>query len=335
MRMHRLLFVVVLGLLCRGCNPSPGEIGALATPSDNAATGVAQAAGISSDLRSVATAHYFLLSSADNESAASTGRFLEQVHDRFYESFGRAGFALRPVPGKLTCVCFDSYGQMNAYARGTDGVESSWMDGYYSYRTNRIAAVRVSGQGEVRTPGPSAPSAAIYRDPSGLSGGGGLNLRTMTHELAHQLAFNSGLQNRSVTYPFWLTEGLATNFEADDSGRYGLDVNDSRNRGRLAQAKSRGALVPLGQFVGMIELSAAPSQSVQDTYAQAWGLFHYLMQSRGRELKGYMAGLSQSWAGQQDPQSLRRRFIQAFGPIEPLEKGFLQFIDESGRGGTR
>jgi hypothetical protein len=211
------------------------------------------------------------------------------------------------------------------------------MDGYYSYRTNRIAAVWLGDQRGARAQVPSALSAdkaPIYPSPSESATGGGLNLRTMTHELAHQLAFNSGLQNRAVTYPFWLTEGLATNFEADNSGLFGLGPKDTVHRGRLIDAKAGARLMPLEQFVGMTDLSTGRMQT-SEAYAQAWGLFHYLMQTRGRELKAYMASLAQARPASQDSQSLRRRFISAFGPIEQVEKGFGRFIDESAGGRTR
>lgn len=277
--------------------------------------------------------HFLLLSSNSDNGTAATGQFLEQVHNRFYETFGQAGFSLRPIPDKLICVLLDSYAQLDAYGRAADGAQASWMDGYYSYRTNRVVFVRTGGVARAGDSGPSSYSAAraaAVSDPSrGQASCGQFNPRTASHELAHQLAFNSGLQRRDVTYPFWLTEGLATNFEADNPGSCGVPSQDSRYRSRLASAKAGRNLITLGQFVGMTELSSSSTQSTINSYAQAWGLFHFLLQHHRKELRQYMADLAQAFPAHQDAQSLQRRFISAFGPIEPLEREFLRFADGS------
>jgi hypothetical protein len=326
--LFRLAVVVALGLSLGSCSSSFQNLVAGSIGGDDAACCMSLASGIGQSLQVHTTGHFLLLTSADAASADQTAGFLDQVHDRFYESFRQAGFAPRPLGEKLVCVCFNSYAQMDAYARVADKVDASWMDGYYSYNTNRIAVVRSCPCKQKQAMGPVASSgqkAATYRSPAGSAG---LNLRTVTHEMAHQLAFNSGLQNRNVTYPFWLTEGLATNFEADNSGSFGLGSNNSRYRPMLAATKSRGKLLPLEQFAAMTELSGAGGQSVYDTYAQAWGLFHFLYQNHRQALVSYMSGGVLGWPGSQSRESHLRRFINAFGPIATLEKDFLRSIDQ-------
>jgi hypothetical protein len=112
-----------------------------------------------------------------------------------------------------------------------------------------------------------------------------------------------------------------------------LGPKDTVHRGRLVGAKAGSRLMPLERFVGMTELSGCMQTS--DAYAQAWGLFHYLMQTRSRELKAYMMSLAQARPASQDSNSLRRRFISAFGPIDQVGKGFGRFIAESAGGRTR
>jgi len=330
---QRLFVVAVVGLLCGGCATGLEGVGAGVSPAGDAARCQSLTSGIGVNLQVHSSDHFLLLASADDASAAATGRFLDQVYSRFYDSFMRAGFSPRPQSDRLVCVCFDSYNQLDSYGRAADSTEASWMDGYYSYRTNRIAIVRASAAHQVaRAPAtPAGRNVAAAAAPYGAASGDGLNLRTTTHELAHQLAFNSGLQRRDATYPFWLTEGLATNFEADASGAFGLDPKDPCHRCRLGDAKAGHRLIPLSSFTGMMELSSAGGQSTQDAYAQAWGLFHFLLANHRDGLRRYMADLTGVQFARVDSQSLQRRFIDDFGPIEPLEKDFLRFIDAQNR----
>lgn len=189
------------------------------------------------------------------------------------------------------------------------------MDAFYSYRTNRVAVVR-SGQPQ-RPPGDRGDARGTVAAFGGHAGGevprGGLNLRTATHELAHQLAFNCGLQKPGAVYAFWLTEGLATNFEADGSGAMGLGREDARYRLRLAEAKEAGRLIPLEQFVGMTELAAGGAEATKDAYAQAWGLFRYLYEHRREQLRRYVL---EAGAGGEAAV----RFAACFGEIGALER---------------
>ena len=329
--------VAVVGFLVSGCSLGLEGVGAGATAADDAARCEALASGMGLNLQVRQTNHFLVMSTVGSDSDSLIGRFLDQVADRFVGSFTEAGFSLTPPPDRLICVCLSSYGELDAYGRRADGTEASWMDGYYSYRTNRVAVVRLGAAGRGPGGGSSSPSAGIAAyaySPEDAAVGEGLNLTTTTHELAHQLAFNSGLQRRDVTNPFWLTEGLATNFEADCSGSYGLARQVSRYRSRLAEVRARGRLMPLEQFVGMAEPPVGRDQALRDSYAQAWGLFHFLLQHRREQLKGYMSSLAASPGGRLDAGSLRRGFIDAFGPVESLERDFLRSIDGTPGGGT-
>lgn len=295
MRLHRLRIILWVGLLCGGCSSGLQGVGAGATAAGDANNCVQAGSAIGSRLQIHQTQHFVLLS-ADSDVAA--GQFLDQVYQRFYESCSQAGFALNAPPDKLICVSLASYSQLEAYGRQADGTNAEWMDGYYSYQTNRIAVVHSAG---------------------------GFNTMTTSHELAHQLAFNSGLQRRGVAYPFWITEGLATNFEAPSPQSCGLEAKGSRYQSRLAQAKAGRRLMPLEQFIAMTTMSAAQERSAGECYAQAWGLFRYLMQTHRPWLRQYMAELASPWSAGESPASMRSHFIRVFGPIEPLEKDFLRF----------
>ena len=75
--------------------------------------------------------------------------------------------------------------------------------------------------------------------------------------------------------------------------------------------------------------SICPEDALLDAYSQAWGLFCFLFERHRGELKEYMSQLSGSWFAPQDEQSMKRRFVSVFGPLEALEKDFRQFIDDA------
>jgi len=330
---HRLVLLTALGLLCVGCSAGTQGAGSSASSSGDAARCTSDVCRIGLNLQTYESDHFLVLSSADSGDAAATGRFLDGVQRTFYESFSQAGFSLTSPQGRLVCVCLTSYDELDAYGRQADGADASWMDGYYSYRTNRIAIVQ-RGRGPARrTHAAAAPLVsarpAVYGTPVSGVPGEGLNLRTTTHEMAHLLAFNSGLQRRDATYPFWVTEGLATNFEAGDGGACGLGPKQCCHNPRLVSAKASGRMISLDRFTGITDVGGG-GQSTTDAYAQAWGLFHFLLQRHPQQLRQYMAALKQG--GRSDGQSLRCTFEATFGPTDAVERDFRQYIDQLARG---
>ena len=303
-----------------------------ATPARDAARCIALASTIGLPLQVHETDRFLVLSAPNSASATTIERILDQVCLRFYEQFDKAGFKPRTLPDKLVWVCFDSYDAFEAYGRKADGAEVSWMDAYYSHRTNRvamtIAGVRPSANVQQHRSGSSGYLAASGDPGAGHAASDTLNVRTITHELTHQLAFNSGLQRRGAAYPFWLTEGLATNFEADGADGVALGREDSRHRQRLIGAKRGGNLIAMEEFVGMTQCPAGQGAATREAYAQAWGFFRYLLETRPAAFRKYLAELSSPMLPQQTSASLRSRFVAIMGPIKPLEEGFLRFIDK-------
>ncbi|MCY2925655.1 MAG: DUF1570 domain-containing protein, partial [Planctomycetota bacterium] len=213
-------------------------------PTDDAARCQALAGRMGLSLRTYQSQHFLLLWAGQADAAAQTGGLLDQASRRFHDGFIAAGFPVKPPPDKLVWVCLGSYDALETYGRQADGVEVSWMDAFYSLRTNRVAVVQGGGSwATAKAPSARAGAGVAFGSPgAGLTADGQLNLRTVTHELAHQLAFNSGLQRRGLTYAFWLTEGLATNFEADTPDDVGPGRPSLVYQARLAEAKAAGRL---------------------------------------------------------------------------------------------
>lgn len=288
-----------------------------------------------SSFETTASQHFVVLHQPNASYAEGACRTLEYAYRHFYEVFAQAGFNLSHPTGRLVWICFPQKSGFSTYAQRAEGMDLSWLDGYYSTLTNCVAVVQPDRQkGPAEEPvKPSAgrvPAAAANRP----SQGGVLALPTadqqfdvtrMTHEVAHQLAFNSGIQKRGVMYPLWVSEGLATNFEFDTSLVAGLDhCNAPRCRG-LLEAYQAGELTPLKQFVVQATVPADAHLGRQ-YYAQAWGFFQFILTERPENLRTYLHHLAADRSERRDARTLLREFTQAFGSPEALELDWNEFL---------
>lgn len=290
--------------------------------------------------------HFLLFHAGETGWAAQTANLLEQAHSDFHAWLGQFGFAASAHADRLVWVCFCHCQEFDAYSRGNDQMDMSWTDGYYSARTNRVALVlpprRITGQSEAAEVTAHAevyPAAGVTGYDPSLDWPADLpadaprwrtaeqvDTRWITHELAHQLAFNCGLQKRGVLYPLWLAEGLATSFEADDDGRFGFGRDNAPRRRTLLAAHAHHRLLPLRRFVAMDRLGEKGQTAARRQYAQAWGLFHFLSRERPEQLRQYLRslrGLEEDW---RDPATLRREFVEAFGPIDQMERDWRGWL---------
>ena len=90
-----------------------------------------------------------------------------------------------------------------------------------------------------------------------------------------QLAFNTGVQTRGVMYPLWVSEGLATNLEADGAGGLGLGRDNPGRRERLLRARAEGRLVPIADFLTLTRVPPHDGAAHDDgasEYGQRQGL---------------------------------------------------------------
>ncbi|MFW6060458.1 MAG: DUF1570 domain-containing protein [Phycisphaeraceae bacterium] len=287
------------------------------------------------------TDHFVIVHDTDARRARLRARLLEQTHERFYDAFD--SFASLNSPTKpLVCVLFADRNDFSRYAQQVDWLDMSWSGGYYSSRTNRMALYDAQPrQAQERTapadahdhdtterkqPRSNEPASASDDHTASdsvnrASASPPLNLASTTHEAAHQLAFNSGLQQRRVMYPFWLSEGLACAFEtnhADES--FGLGQLNPTRLSDLRAAMQNGGLVPLNEFVTMTRPPTGDPQRLNAVYAQAWALFRFLYLHDRDKLATYLRRLAHTPHGSRPAGALRREFVETFGPIRALEK---------------
>jgi hypothetical protein len=278
--------------------------------------------------------HFVLFCPGSDAWAQRMSGLLEKAQADFCASVRRLGLELQPPSGRLVWVCFCSTDDFDQYSRQSDQVDMSWTDGYYSARTNRVALMVPSSQaprlgGGVELAAQAGRVAQFGPQPDGKpSGESRLDARWITHELAHQLAFNYGLQKRGVLYPLWLSEGLATNFEADNDGRFGFGRDNRPRRRTLLNSYVQGRLTSLRRFVMQERLDNSGEAQARRDYAQCWGLYRFLSQERPVQLRQYLLALRNLEVGNRDGAELRREFIDAFGPMETVEADWQNWLDE-------
>jgi hypothetical protein len=155
------------------------------------------------------------------------------------------------------------------------------------------------------------------------------DLPWLWHETVHQLSYSSGLLRPGVLYPIWVSEGLATNFESGISSSGEFRSEYRPRTGRLADAFQRGRLLPLKEFISLVRFRPDEGYDLRDVYAQADGLFRFLLMRRPEQLRNYLASLSQLEPGSRSSDELHTEFVQSFGSIEKAETDWTNFVRES------
>jgi hypothetical protein len=289
------------------------------------------------DLRQ--TNPFVVLHDTPDRSARNAARLLSLTHHTFYAAMRNAGFKLKPIDDALVCLVFSDKATFIDYGHAADQRDMAWSGGYYSARTNRVAiyerpAYRIADV--VAHPEQRNPSTRLTpRDQNHALGSDDYlaqSLARTTHEAAHQLAFNSGVQKRGVMYPFWVSEGLASSFEINAQQMLGPAAANPRRRESLRQAHNDGQLRPLEQFIVATRIDTSSSKAISRAYAQAWGLFRYLFRHRPAAMRAYLAKLKQAPLGRRTEAGLRADFHQAFGPMAEVKDGWQRWL--AGLSGT-
>jgi len=309
------------------------------------------------------TNHFLILYDTAEPWARNRAALLEKAHDVFYSTFRRVGFTPLPLSERLVCVLFADHDDYLAYGLKYDNANLGWAAGYYSSKTNRITfyderqspqfeqvkrkmAELTGASDELRRAIKAAAGErnhalvaehrrrlelvnnqlTWYRNRhEALSKVG--NAAKTVHEAVHQLAFNSNLQSRRVLYPFWLSEGLATNFETDTPARaFGpLHPNDWR-KSALRQLEADDRLLPLAELIAMGRPETDDADRLNAMYTQSWALFGYLFRYERDELNAYMTDLLDKAGEVRDGEALTEEFVEAFGPIDILQRRYDNFL---------
>lgn len=264
------------------------------------------------------TEHFFVAHDAGPTEAGKLAHRLEEAFSQFQSFFEQSGFELQVPACRLNWISFTDPEHFVDYVRRAEKTDVSHLTGYYSARTNRVVIVKSpqpSVPADWRQP-PDSDIAAIagYHDPN--------QFVKVAHELAHQLAFNTGLQKRGVMYPLWVSEGLATQYETCLS--YCFSTNIARSS-RLKEMQQNRRLIPLENLITITRLPIEPGEA-EDLYAQSWGFFNFLLSRHPDVLKTYLENLYQIKPGFRSETIIRQEFSHCFSSIDHLNNQWLDYI---------
>jgi hypothetical protein len=252
------------------------------------------------------TAHFQLQQLPAAAGAAALGKRLESLFDRHLAACRLAGFAFRAPARPLEWVFAPQ-----AAAPPEGGNADPEGDAFYLPQDGRVILQSPPAGTEA-----AACVGASPERPTTLC---------LSHELAHQLAYSTGLQTPGVQYAFWFAEGLAANFETASLTATNFCGANPYRQSRLVAACRAGRLLPLGE---LLVLAQAPREwEARDYgYAQAWGLVRFLFQRDAAAFRTYLNSLALRPRGRRPDAALRREFIQAFGPLEEVDADWQRFL---------
>ncbi|MBI2479814.1 MAG: DUF1570 domain-containing protein [Planctomycetia bacterium] len=214
------------------------------------------------------TRRYLYLYNTSEEFALATSRILETMFPGVanYAKAQKIEIAEPDVP--LVVVMFRTEDEFQRYQRMPAGVVA-----YYNTLDNRVVMYEESRLRSVK------PELAIQQ-----------SIATISHEGAHQILHNIGVQKRLSRWPTWLSEGLAEFFAPTTFGnrlrwKGAGQVNDMRMFELEMYLKSRESDQPDGQ---MIEQTVVAGRLTSTGYASAWSLTHYLPKSKRANFNDYV-----------------------------------------------
>lgn len=303
------------------------------------------------------TAHFVVLSDCRPDWTRARGILLERTRQQFFRATARLGLPVFPHEHKLLVVLFNNQDRYAAFARANDGLETPWVAGYYATRANRAVffndtsssgftkalTALDSDEREVRETRARADAARrsrnddlannLYATAEDMSDRiererERLQKRVVEfstaktiHEAVHLLSFNTGLQQATRDYPFWLSEGLATSFEAPDADEgFGPDRPNPHRQSIFDDLAERGKLLPLRELVTLTDVPNGNVQLAQPMYAQSYALFTYLFRHERDALRAYIQSLDAEPIGEISASHQLDLFTRHFGDPERIAR---------------
>jgi hypothetical protein len=296
----------------------------------------------------VGTGHYLVCGPAGR--AAEMGEHFEQLYRSFRSYFSRRSFNLPEPEFPMVAIVFATEREFADYCRADQVPYVQGLKGYYSRLTNRIALFEPKSAPVVSVDTPlgglentrlalgGIGSGPVGGDPGWARGRWDASVQadlkdTIVHEATHQSAYNLGLHSRIGQNPKWITEGLATMFEAEGTreNTAGKRPIERVNRERLEWFREL-TRKPSGpeRLARLVADDAMFQSQTLDAYAQAWALTFFLAETRSAEYSKYLKTVSDRPPLEPYTDSQRLTDFQAaFGKdLDRLDVSFRRFIDD-------
>ncbi len=275
------------------------------------------------------TAHYVICYNTTPAYAQWCGALYERLYRGFFWFWENQGLKLNEPDWPLVALVFEDKDSYVEHASKEFGEAAKLTFGYYSMRTNRVNMYDLTGtESNVRNPNikTAAHVNTILSRP-----GAQQTVATIVHEATHQLAFNSGLQDRSADIPMWVSEGIAMYFETPDlRNAQGWRTIGAVNRARLATFREYVTDRPADSLVTLMQDNKRFSdpRTAAQTYAESWALNYYLFRTRTRDYLAYLKLLMEKKPLVSDtPEDRLTQFKSVFGDdLEKLDADFRRSL---------
>jgi hypothetical protein len=260
-------------------------------------------------------------------------RWNANLYERMYKGMRRywkeRGVEIHEARFPMVALIFCNRQEYLDYAeRDFKGAENTL--GYYIQTTNRLATFDLTGIEGMIPQGVKIQRedliTEIFSRPEAER-----QVATILHEACHQIAFNTGLQQRLGDYPLWVSEGIATFFESPDfKSSTGWGGTGKINRYNLFNLRAYGRNRPTDSLLKLLindDLLRQPDTATA-AYAESWGLTFFLIKRREKQYVEFLSLLQSRSPGEKADATQRMKdFKQCFGEdLEKLDKEFVRFI---------
>jgi hypothetical protein len=284
--------------------------------------------------REIRGRHVVLLHQGSEAEARERVDVLERVVQTFLISFASQGIELPAPRQRLTSVYFADRRDYVRFLKTVDAAPFVDTQGYYHPSLKAVFAFDTRSGDELKT----GRRAIANRKRDGASPSDlirqslllDLQWRTTdlgiaAHETIHLLTAETGLAPHFEDFPFWLHEGLATQFEVVRGGRWA-------GFGRVHDLRMPDwrMIRPLPRLVPVVRDSGFGQGYRRDLYAEAWALVYYLRKTHPREFTGFLdllrspsAASAGSSRGERTLEAFRASFGTDLGRLDLSWKKFL------------
>jgi hypothetical protein len=249
---------------------------------------------------------FIVISDTSPNDVSLVGNTFEVVANTFENFLNEISFKGTPLSQKLLCLFFDKKYDYLEYSKKVEGLDSSFLAGYFDNFLNRILFSKMDEFGNKRT-GPKLTA-------------------VVSHEITHMLSFNRGFQSAHAAYPLWIAEGLAMLFETENIDKpFGPEIWNHRGEKFLRiQPEER---IPLNDIVGLTALhpnldNDIAIQIYDEIYALTFWLYHHKRDAFFSYLEDFRV---QGDRGNNRylPDQHRELFEKYFGDIALVEREWI------------